>query len=64
VGSVDGGGPGMSDTENADAPVEVGMSTEERAERQHDARFTVVGKAPEWAMRMFDQMPQCGQQHD
>jgi hypothetical protein len=54
----------MSDTENADAPVEPRMSAEERAERQHDARFTVGGKAPEWAMRMFDQMPQGGQQHD
>ncbi len=44
----------MSDGEDAEgtAPAaEPGMSAAERAERQHDARFTVEGPAPEWAAR-------------
>jgi hypothetical protein len=43
----------MSDAESRQADAGSGMTPQERAERQHDAEFEVVGTAPEWAMRMF-----------
>lgn len=55
----------MSDAEDAKDTVpaaEPRMSEAERAERQHDARFTVEGPAPDWAIRMFaDVKPADGQ---
>lgn len=38
------------------------MTSEQRAERQHDARFAVTGPAPEWAMRMFGNAKPAGSQ--
>lgn len=54
----------MSDTEDVKGATPEGepMTSEQRAERQHDARFAVTGPAPEWAMRMFGNAKPAGSQ--
>lgn len=46
-----------------EAPADTARMTEaQRAERQHDAQFAVVGEAPAWAADCWDQ-PQEGAGH-
>ena len=42
------------DTESAAPGTGPLMSPEERAERHRDARYEVVGDAPDWAMHVWD----------
>jgi hypothetical protein len=49
----------IPDTEGGGSTVEPG-SIDARAERQHDAQFEVLGPAPEWALRMWDNVPGSG----